>query len=102
MPIVKHRVQPRAYELTNTPLPFSRQTYYRWEKAGIIPPLLRLGGKTLLSADTIDDILSGKIVLPHNAGRIKAPEPRDRGGWAKRGKAKPKPNYRPAPSAVAG
>jgi hypothetical protein len=74
-----------------TPLPFSRGTYYRWEKRGIIPPLLRLGGKTLISADTIEDILSGKITLPHNAGRVKPPKPLDRGGHPKRGHAVAKP-----------
>jgi hypothetical protein len=47
-PRVVTPVAPRAYELTNTPLPFSRGTYFRWEKTGVIPPLLRLGGKTLI------------------------------------------------------
>jgi hypothetical protein len=85
-------VPPRAYTLDNTPLPFSKGTYYRWEKRGIIPPLLRVGSKTLISADTIEAILAGRIVLPKNAGMLKPPTPRDRGGHIKRGRAKrPKP-----------
>ncbi len=68
-------VPPRAYELTNTPLPFSRGTYFRWEKTGVIPPLLRLGGKTLVPAETVEAILTGKIILPANAGRLKPPKP---------------------------
>jgi len=74
----KSPVPPRAYELTNTPLPFSRGTYFRWEKQRVIPPLLRIGGKTLLPAETVDDILSGKIRLPSNAGRTNPPLPRAR------------------------
>jgi hypothetical protein len=82
-------VPPRAYALTDTPLPFSRGTWFRWEKSGVIPPLLRIGGKTLVGAQTVEDILSGKIILPSNAGRDKPPKPIDRGGHAKRRKAKP-------------
>ncbi len=70
--MTKVPVAPLAYELTNTPLPFSRGTWYRLEKQKIIPPLLRLGGKTLLQASTVADIVSGKIVLPQNAGRMKS------------------------------
>jgi hypothetical protein len=80
----KNLVQPRAYELTNTPIPFSRGTWFRWEKTGVIPPLLRLGGKTLVPSETIEAILSGRIRLPQNAGRIQAPTPHDRGGHTKR------------------
>jgi hypothetical protein len=71
-------VPPRAYELKNTPLPFSRGTWFRWEAAKVIPALLRLGGKTLVQAETIEAILSGQIQLPHNAGRLKPPKPRRR------------------------
>jgi hypothetical protein len=74
----KNPVPPRAYELTNTPIPFSRGTWFRWEKDRVIPPLLRLGGKTLVPAETIEAILTGKIILPANAGRFKAPKPRRR------------------------
>jgi hypothetical protein len=87
---MKHRdpVPPAAYELSNTPLPFARASFYRWEKAGLIK-LLRVGGKTLVARSTIEDILSGKIRLPHNSGRVNPPQPQDRGGHAKRRKAKP-------------
>jgi hypothetical protein len=70
-------VQPRAFALENSPLPFSRSTWFRWERQRRIK-LLRIGGKTLVSAETIDDILSGKIALPHNPGHVKAPQPRAR------------------------
>jgi hypothetical protein len=83
-------VPPRAYALSNTPLPFSKPSFYRWEKLGLIE-LLRVGGKTLVSAETIEAILSGKIVLPHNSGRVNPPKPRDRGGHAKRRLKRPKP-----------
>jgi hypothetical protein len=97
MSVSKTPVKPRAYELNNTPLPFARGTYYRWEKQGIIPPLLRIGGKTLLPDETVEDILSGKIVPPSNHGRINPPQPRNRAGRPK----PPKPPYRPKPSAAA-
>jgi hypothetical protein len=84
-------VPPRAYALNDTGLPFSRASWFRWEKAGVIPPLLRIGGKTLAPSQTVDDIVSGKIVLPSNAGRDKPPKPIDRGGWGRRGKRKAKP-----------
>ena len=73
--MTKVPVQPRAYELTATPLPFSRNTYYRWEKLGLIT-LLRVGAKTLISAETVEAILSGKVVLPRNPGMTKPPKPR--------------------------
>jgi hypothetical protein len=74
----KNPVPPRAYELRNTPIPFSRGTWFRWEKTRVIPPLLRLGGKTLVPAETIEAILTGQIQLPHNAGRLKPPKTRRR------------------------
>ena len=82
-------VAPRAYALDNCPLPFSRTTWFRWERQGTIPPLLRIGGKTLIPAETIDALVSGKIVPPPNAGRNKAPVRRDGtndGGRSKRPK----------------
>ena len=33
-------VPPRAYLLHDTGLPFSRGTWFRWEKSGVIPPLV--------------------------------------------------------------
>ena len=71
-------VPPRAYLLTNTGLPVSRGCWYRWAKAGHIPPLLHIAGKTLVPAQTVDDIVSGKIVLPKNAGNLKPPMSRAR------------------------
>jgi hypothetical protein len=90
-------IPPRAYLLTDTGLPVSRGTWYRWAQAGRIPPLLHIAGKTLVPAQVVDDIVSGKIALPRNAGRLKPPVPHDRGGHTKRGR---RPT--PAPSAVAG
>lgn len=99
---VKHTapVQPAAYTLDNNPLPFSRSTWFRWERTAVIPPLLRIGGKTLIPARTIDDLISGKIVPPPNHGRIKVPEPhvRPRGGHPSK---LPKPSHRPKPAADA-
>ena len=99
---VKHAipVQPRAFTLDNCPLPFSRTTWFRWERRGIIPPLLRIGGKTLIPSTTIDELVSGKIVPPPNPGRINAPVPRTRPRGGHPSKL-PKPNYRPKPSADA-
>jgi hypothetical protein len=80
-------VPPRAYLLNDTGLPFSRASWFRWEKAKVIPPLLRLGGKTLVPAETVEGIIAGRIILPSNAGRDNPPKPIDRGGHAKRRKA---------------
>jgi hypothetical protein len=102
MPTPKPPVPLRAYELTATPLPFSRNTFYRWERIGVIPRMLRLGGKTLLQATTVEAILAGEITMPRNAGMVKPPQPLDRGGHAKRGHAvaKPKPKPKPEPAAA--
>jgi hypothetical protein len=70
-------VPPRAYELTNCGLPFSRNTLYRWEKLKLIK-LLRVASKTLISAETVEDILAGRIALPRNAGMTKPPMSRAR------------------------
>jgi hypothetical protein len=88
--VSKPPVPPAAYELTNNPLPFSRGTLYRWEALGLFK-LLRVGGKTLISSQTVADLLSGAIRPPANAGRMKRPEPCDRGGHAKRRKAETAP-----------
>ena len=50
-------VPPRAYRLDNTGLPIKRASWYRYAAAGIIPPLLHIGGKTLVPAATIDGIV---------------------------------------------
>ena len=75
----KPQVEPRAYTLENNPLPFSRSTWFRWEREGYVK-LLRVGAKTLISAETIDGILSGEIKLPRNPGMDKAPKPHARPG----------------------
>jgi hypothetical protein len=80
-------VPPRAYPLDDCGLPFSRATLYRWEKLKLIK-LLRVASKTLISAETVEAILAGRIALPRNAGMTKTPVPHDRGGHAKRRKAK--------------
>ena len=94
-------IPPRAYALDDTGLPITRQTFYRWEARGLIPPLLRIGGKTLVQATTIDAIESGEIKLPQNAGRLKRPVPHDRGGWTKKGKRKAKAEAEPDQPATA-
>jgi hypothetical protein len=92
---VKHTtpVEPAAYTLENNPLPFSRSTWFRWERQGLFQ-LTRIGGKTLVSREVVEGLLSGKIVPPPNHGRIKAPEPhvRPRGGHPSK---LPKPSHRP-------
>ena len=65
-------VPPRAYRLDNTGLPIKRASWYRYAAAGIIPPLLHIGGKTLVPAATIDGIVAGKIKLPSNAGHTES------------------------------
>jgi hypothetical protein len=88
MPIKRpNPVPPRAYTLSNTPLPFSRGTFYRWEKLGLIT-LLRVGSKTLISADTVEAILAGRIALPRNAGMVNPPTPYGRK------REKPRPEQR--------
>jgi predicted DNA-binding transcriptional regulator AlpA len=78
-------VPPRAYLTHDTGLPFSRASWFRWAKDGLIPPLIKIGGRTLVPSSTIEAIIDGRIKLPSNAGaRGKPPTPRDRGGHAKR------------------
>jgi hypothetical protein len=58
----------RAYPVRQAPIPFSPATLYRWEAAGLIP-LLRVGGKTMISDETVDAILQGKIAIPPHPRR---------------------------------
>jgi hypothetical protein len=88
-------VAPAAYEITNSPLPFSRSSWHRWETAGLIPRMLRVGGKTLIQASTIAGILDGTIKLPKNAGMVKTPQPHSR----RRKRAKAESETTPAPAA---
>jgi hypothetical protein len=60
----------RAYPVNDAPVPWSRATWYRWEKAGVIPPLPRIGGHTLVTDELIDDLLSGKIAVPPHPRRL--------------------------------
>jgi hypothetical protein len=85
--------RPRAYSITDSPLPFGRNTFYRWEKAGLIK-LMRVGGKTLIAAETVDDILSGKIKPPDHPARHKRPEPKTRRGRPR----KPRPEDQTSPA----
>jgi hypothetical protein len=78
MPKIK-TVAARAFPLEDCGLPFSRTTFYRWEREGYIK-LLRIGAKTLISAETVDGIVSGEIKLPRNPGMDKAPKPHARPG----------------------
>jgi hypothetical protein len=75
----KPHIEPRAYTLDNNPLPFSRSSWFRWEKEGYVS-LLRIGSKTLIAREVIDAILSGEIKLPRNPGMDKAPVPHARPG----------------------
>jgi hypothetical protein len=79
-------VPPRAYPLDDCGLPFSRGTLYRWEKLGLIK-LLRVASKTLISAETVEDILAGRIALPRNSGMTNPPRPRSRPKPRSRAKA---------------
>lgn len=76
-PRVRAPVKMLAYDLKSVPLPFSRMTFYRWERLGLIK-LLRIASKTLISSETVEDILSGKIELPRNAGMSRPPMSRAR------------------------
>ena len=63
---------------------FSRQWWYKQERLGHIPPLIRIGGKTLVPVEVIDAILNGKLDLKdgHRAAHWHAkpqPQPRRRG-----------------------
>jgi hypothetical protein len=71
----QNTVQPLAYRVGDERLPWKRLTLYRWEKKGLIPPLLRVGGKTMIRADTVEAILNGKIAIPPHVSRTHRPKP---------------------------
>jgi hypothetical protein len=77
---------PIAYSVSDPRLPWTRASLYRWESLGLIK-LLRIGGKTLIHADTIDDIFTGRIKLPGHSSRTKRPEPKARGRRKRKAKA---------------
>jgi hypothetical protein len=56
--------------------------------AGGLIKLLRIGGKTLISAETVEDIRTGKIELPGHAARKHRPEPKARTGRPRKGASK--------------
>jgi hypothetical protein len=96
-------VELRAFPLERSPLPFARSTWFRWERTGVIPALLRIGGKTLIQATTIEALIDGKIVPPPNAGRINPPQRQDgaRGGRPRKHPLKtPKPKQQPSAAAA--
>jgi hypothetical protein len=63
----------------DNPLPYKRNSYYRWDKAGLIK-LIRVGGKTLISAADVEGILSGRIQIPQHTSRKRLLEPKTRTG----------------------
>jgi hypothetical protein len=52
----------------NRPLPYTRSSYYRWEKMGLIK-LIKVGGRTMISAEDVEGILSGRIKIPQHSTR---------------------------------
>jgi hypothetical protein len=60
---------------------------FRWEKAGLVK-LFRIGGKTIVTDETVEAILSGKIKLPQHSARITPLRPKSRPRGRPR---KPKP-----------
>jgi hypothetical protein len=71
----------KAYPVGNTPTPFSRATWFRWEAKGLIK-LIRVGGRTLVSNETIDAILEGRVAIPPHPRRLgnKQVQPKKRRG----------------------
>ena len=63
--------KPAVYALSDTPLPFHKTSWFRWEKLGLIPPMLRIGGKVTVQRSTVEAILSGEIKLPSNTPRAR-------------------------------
>jgi hypothetical protein len=66
-------VTPIAYRLSDPRLPWSRASLYRWEELGLIK-LIRAGGKTMVSHETVEGILAGRIALPPHPSRQHRPE----------------------------
>ena len=60
-----------AYPLNDLPIPIGKAALYRWERLGLIK-LWRVGAKTLLSHETIEDIVAGRIALPEHHSRRNA------------------------------
>ena len=60
--------RPRAYWVGAAPIPFSKATLYRWEAAGLIR-LTRVGGRTMITDEEVDRILSGKVAIPPHPRR---------------------------------
>jgi hypothetical protein len=67
-----------AYPLVgpDRPLPHGRNWYYVMERRGLIK-LLRIGGRTLISAEDVDGILSGRIKPPDHVSRKHRPTPKN-------------------------
>jgi hypothetical protein len=59
----------RAYQIAKAPVPISRSTFILWEKLGLIT-LVRVAGKTLVTDETIDAILAGKVAIPPHPRRV--------------------------------
>jgi hypothetical protein len=70
----------RAYRIAAAPIPVSRSTWLRWEELGLIT-LARVAGKTLVTDETIDAVLEGKVAIP--------PHPRRKGHGQIQPKSRP-------------
>jgi hypothetical protein len=80
----------KAYPVGAAPIPFSRATLFRWERAGLIK-LIRLGGRTLISDETVNALLTGKIAVPEHPRRLGAKQIKP-----KRHRGRPRKNPEPA------
>ena len=59
----------RAYRIADAPIPVSRSTWLQWEKLGLIT-LARVAGRTLVTDETIDAVLEGKVAIPQHPRRL--------------------------------
>jgi hypothetical protein len=59
----------RAYPIARAPIPISRSTFLQWEKLGLIT-LARVAGRTLVTDETLDAVLEGKVAIPQHPRRL--------------------------------
>jgi hypothetical protein len=66
---------PIAYSVSDPNLPYKRNSWYRFEKLGLIE-LTRNGGKTFVRAEDVEGIVSGRIKIADHVSRKHRPEPK--------------------------
>jgi hypothetical protein len=64
-----------AYSISDPSLPYKRNSWYRFERLGLLK-LTRNGGKTFVRGEDVEGVVSGRIKIADHPARKHRPEPK--------------------------